>query len=192
MLVILLSGLLLVLALPSPGVAQQARTQRAQSDLVWKQVYERLPDFPRENQHVNRESRQVAEDNTLVGRLIRYHLYVKGRSPLLRFDWKLTLADYLGINEPIEETTYPSRATLRSNPYEADIAAIRRLDRAQRRALVQALVDSFTATAPQPATPSPTPDSTNTQPPVPTPAPMPRQPPPPPTGAGTADLLRPR
>jgi hypothetical protein len=112
-------------------------------------VYERVPSLPKENQYVSKETGKVDADNTLVGRFVRYHLYVAGRSPLYRFDWKLTVADYLGLglNGAFDETSYPSRATLRTNPAEGDQAAINRLSRSQREALVQALVDAFSPAA---------------------------------------------
>jgi hypothetical protein len=139
-----------VLALPEsktlPAVAQSIRP-----DEVWQRIYQQLPDLPRENQYVNKESRKVDPSNTLIGRLIRYHLYVKGRSPLYRLDWKLTLADYLGVNESIIEETYPSSGTLAKNPQEADIAAVRQLNRAQRTALVELLVNAFMPSAKSPA-----------------------------------------
>lgn len=169
------------------GEAQAVQTVRVRTDGVWKLVYQRLPDLPLENQYVNKETRQVESENTLIGRLIRYHVFVKGRSAWLRFDWKLTLADYLGVNEPIVETTYPSGGTLRENPYEGDIAAIRRLTRAQRAALIATLVGAF---APQVARPA---ESTPIVTPQPSPAPTPTQPAiaPPSRGPGAAQLLKP-
>lgn len=123
---------------PSPAEAQIIRAEGA-----WRKVYEQLPDLPRENNYTSKETGKVAEENTLVGRLIRYHLYVKGRPPFYRLDWKLTLADYLGLYGQIDEEDYPGRTQLTKNPLDGDVAAIRKLDRAQRDALVQALVDSF-------------------------------------------------
>jgi hypothetical protein len=132
--------------------SQPAIAQRIRPDGVWKQIYQTLPDLPRENQYVSVETGKVDPENTLVGRVIRYHLYVKGRAPFFRMDWKLTLADYLGIRGEIEETSYPSAHTLRKNPIEGDIAAVRKLNRAQRNALVQALVDAFSPQVAKPAT----------------------------------------
>jgi len=144
-----------------PAVAQLLRT-----DDAWRSVYERLPDLPKENQYINRETGKVDPDNTLVSRLIRYHVYVKGRPPFYRLDWKMTMADYLGINGAMEEGTYPSHETLRKNPIDDDIAAIKKLNRAQRNALIQALVDTFTSqrsprssSPAPPATGSPKPES---------------------------------
>ncbi|AFY43803.1 hypothetical protein [Nostoc sp. PCC 7107] len=122
---------------------QPALAQRISPSDVWQLVYQQLPDLPKENQYVNKETGKVAETNTLANRLIRYHVYVKERSPIYRLDWKLTLADYLGANEIMYDTTYPGNDTLRQNPLESDRAAINRLSRRQRDALVQTLVKIF-------------------------------------------------
>jgi hypothetical protein len=124
---------------PQPVLAQLLRT-----DDVWRSVYQRIPDLPLENQYVSRETGKVESNNTLIGRLIRYHVYLKGRPPFYRLDWKITMADYLGVNGAIEDGTYPSHETLRRNPLEGDIAAIKQLNSNQRNALIQALVDAFT------------------------------------------------
>ncbi len=141
---------------------------------VWRQVYKQLPDLPLENQYVNKETGEVDSDNTLANRLIAYHIYGKGRTPNYRLDWKLTLADYLGANELILEEVYPGFKTLRSNPITGDRAAIERLNRQQRDALVQTLVSIFNPnysapavkTPPQPS-PAPSPDTTNSPQPRP-------------------------
>lgn len=122
----------------SPAVAQRI----SPSD-VWQLVYQQLPNLPKENKYISKESGKVAETNTLASRLIRYHIYVKERSPAYRLDWKLTLADYLGANEIMYDTTYPGNDTLRQNPIDGDRAAIKRLSRQQRDALVQTLVNIF-------------------------------------------------
>lgn len=120
-----------------------AYAQRVPSTDVWQLVYKQLPDFPKENQYISKQTGKVAESNTLVSRMIRYHVYVKGRTPNYRLDWKLTLADYLDANEVMYESSYPGNDTLRKNPFASDRAAIRRLTRQQRNALVQALVNAF-------------------------------------------------
>ncbi|MGK7888169.1 MAG: hypothetical protein AB4042_02480 [Leptolyngbyaceae cyanobacterium] len=102
-------------------------------------VYQQLPDLPLENHYVHTETGEVASDNTLVYRLIQYHYNVRRRPLTSRFDWKLTLADYLGVNEWITPEIYPDR-WLTSNPYEHDIAIVQSLNRQQREALVQALL----------------------------------------------------
>ncbi|MEG4280741.1 hypothetical protein QUA62_25205 [Microcoleus sp. MON1_C1] len=126
-------------------VAQQSASPQVRVQDAWKLVYEKLPDFPIENNYLSQETGKVDPTNTLVGRLIRYHVFVKGRPPNYRFDWKLSLADYLGATpDYLVESVYPGKDVLRSNPMEQDRAAIQRLNRAQRDALVQALVDVFT------------------------------------------------
>lgn len=135
-----------------PAIAQIIRTEG-----IWRKVYEQLPDLPLENQYVSKETKKVAPEDTLVGRLIRYHLYVKGRPPFFRLDWKLTLADYLDTNEVMEDSDYPSAAKLNQNPLEGDLVAIRKLNRAQRDALVQALVDGFAPQATRLRKPTPKP-----------------------------------
>ncbi|WP_230967956.1 hypothetical protein [Nostoc sp. WHI] len=154
------------IAAPTPRVYAQRITP---SD-VWQLVYQQLPDFPRENKYISKENGKVAENNTLVNRLITYHIYTKGRAPIYRLDWKLTLADYLGANEIMYDTSYPGNDTLRNNPLESDRDAIARLTRNQRNDLIQVLVNIFNppsknTLSPNPnTTPSPT-TSTTPQPP---------------------------
>ncbi|MDZ8140569.1 MAG: hypothetical protein RM049_35635 [Nostoc sp. DedQUE04] len=122
---------------------QPASAQRITPSDVWQLVYQQLPDFPRENKYISKENGKVAENNTLANRLIRYHIYTKGRAPIYRLDWKLTLADYLDVNEIMYDTTYPGNDSLRENPIEGDRKAIKSLTRSQRDALVQVLVNIF-------------------------------------------------
>lgn len=117
---------------------------------VQQQVYKQLPDLPLENQYVDKETRKVDAENTLVSRFVSYHIYVKGRAPIYRLDWKLTLADYLGANEIMQEETYPGYETLRESPLEGDRTAIERLNRGQRNALVQTLVNIFNSNSSEP------------------------------------------
>lgn len=121
-----------------PSFAQTARPQE-----LWQRVYQKLPNLPLENKYISKETGKVDVNSTLITRLLQYHLYVKGRAPGYRLDWKLTLADYLGANELIEEAAYPGNATLRTNPLERDRAVITRLNRKQRNDLVQTLVSLF-------------------------------------------------
>lgn len=132
-----------------PAIAKGAAlhiAQRISPGDTWQQVYQKLPDFPKENQYISRETGQVAENNTLANRLIRYHLYTKGRAPNYRLDWKLTLADYLDANEIMYDNSYPGNDTLRQNPLAGDRQAIANLSYQQRNALVQVLVDIFNPT----------------------------------------------
>jgi hypothetical protein len=145
---------------------QPAYAQRITPSDVWQQVYQQLPNLPRENKYISKGNGKVAENNTLVNRLIRYHIYTKGRSPIYRLDWKLTLADYLGANEIMYDSTYPGNDALRQNPIEGDRKAITLLTRSQRDALVQVLVNVFNPTSqntlsPNPNT-APSPSTSNT------------------------------
>ena len=133
-----------------------AKAQPFRSQDAWRQVYERLPNLPLENQYVSKETGAVASENTLVSRLIRYHVYVKSRPPNFRFDWKLTLADYLGAHEYLVESAYPGATTLRENPMESDRAVIEKLTRAERDALIDALVSVFTPNTTQTPASAPT------------------------------------
>ena len=139
---------------------QPAAAQRISPSDVWQIVYQQLPDFPKENKYISKETGKVAENDTLVRRLIRYHIYVKGRAPIYRLDWKLTLADYLDVNEIMYDTTYPGNDTLRENPIAGDRQAITRLSRQQRDQLVQVLVNIFNPNSQNPTTPKPNPAST--------------------------------
>ncbi len=110
---------------------------------VWKTVYQQIPDLPRENQYISKETGKILETNTLASRLIRYHIYIKGRAPVYRLDWKLTLADYLDVNETIYADSYPGNDILKQNPLAGDRIAIKNLTRRQRDSLVQVLVNIF-------------------------------------------------
>ncbi len=122
---------------------QPAIAQRISLSDAWRQVYQKLPEFPLENKYVSKNTRKVSENHTLARRLIRYHTYQKRRAPNSRLDWKLTLADYLGANEIMYEESYPGSDSLRKNPIDGDRTAIKRLNRTQRNTLVQVLVDIF-------------------------------------------------
>lgn len=125
-------------------VAQETGNGRVRAQEVWRIVYQQLPDFPLENNYVSKETGKVDPENTLAGRLIRYHLFVKGRPANYRLDWKLTLADYLGATPDFwDEALYPGGDVLRENPMDRDREAVRRLNRAQRDALVRVLVNAF-------------------------------------------------
>lgn len=126
---------------PPPEISSPSGRVRVSE--VWKKVYEQLPNLPQENQYLSQETGKVAEDNTLIGRLIRYHIYVKARPTQYRFDWKLTLADYLGVNEPMLVLSYPGQEGLKENPLVGDQKAIQQLNRVERDALVNTLASLF-------------------------------------------------
>lgn len=136
---------LLVLGLPVAdtlgwrSLIQPASAQTSERQAIAASVYRLLPDFPLENHYLHTETGDVDADNTLVYRLILYHSRVKSRPLTSRFDWKLTLADYLGVNEWMDEERYPDRF-LQSNPFHQDIELIRALNRQQREDLIQALL----------------------------------------------------
>jgi hypothetical protein len=148
--------------------SQPASAQLMRSQDTWRQVYEQLPDFPKENQYVTNETGEVNLESTLVSRLIRYHLYEKRRLPNYRFDWKLTLADYLGANEYINESEYPGSNTLTENPMAGDRAAIEKLTRQQREELIEVLVSiynpNYADSQMSTPNPQPSPPSTPTRP----------------------------
>jgi hypothetical protein len=143
-----------------------------------KAIYQRLPDLPLENQYQRSDGQKKAASSTLVSRMVQYHTATKGRSPLFRLDWKITLADYLGVNDYLDERTYPGNGFLKSSAMEGDRAAVRKLTLAQRNALIQALVELHGGgRAPAASAPA------STAKPKPKPKPA--------TGPGSADLLRP-
>lgn len=117
--------------------------RRVRPTEVWPFVYEKIPDLPLENNYVSQETGEIDTENTLVSRLIRYHFYIKGRAPNYRFDWKLTLADYLGANDYLESSVYPGNDSLTENPMQGDREAINSLTRSQREALINRLVEIF-------------------------------------------------
>jgi hypothetical protein len=141
---------------------QPAIAQRVSPGDVWQQVYQRFSDLPKENKYISKDTKKVAENNTLASRLIRYHVYVKGRAPNYRLDWKLTIADYLDANEIMYDSSYPGNDTLQENPIQGDRSAIARLNRSQRNALVQVLVNIFNANSQN--TPAASPKTTPQQP----------------------------
>jgi len=126
-------------------------------------VYEKLPYLPKENQYRRKETGEIDPEHTLMSRFIRYSQDLKKRTNRYRFDWKLTLADYLGVNETIEAETYPGSLTLATNPFETDVKAIQALNRRQRQELVDLLAFIYKpqmTEKPAKAKVTPTPQST--------------------------------
>ncbi|KKD36493.1 MAG: hypothetical protein WAN66_28540 [Limnoraphis robusta] len=144
------------------AIAQQPQTRAVRIRDVWQQVYQQMPDIPKKNEYISLETGEVASDDTLIGRLIRYHVYVKGRSPLSRFDWKLTLADYLGVNEGMLDSQYPGAGSLQQNPLDGDRETVRSFNRKQRQELVDILVNSFDPNSSENASGSPSSSSEDT------------------------------
>lgn len=126
-------------------------------------VYQQLPYLPKENQYRRLDTGEIDPNHTLVSRFIRYHQDVKKRQTRYRLDWKITFADYLGVNELIDPDKYPGKLTLQTNPAATDIKAIQVLNRRQRQELVDllALIYKPKASAnPAPPKASPTPQAT--------------------------------
>ncbi len=135
-----------VLHTSQPAFAQPEPVRRVSPSAISAQVYQQLPDFPLENQYISSETGRIASDNTLVSRFVRYHTYIQNRPTNFRFDWKLTLADYLGAFERISADRYADYG-LRENPLTNDIAAIEALSPAQRNTFVNTLYETFTTPA---------------------------------------------
>ncbi len=110
---------------------------------VAAQVYQLLPELPLENQYISQETQEIAPQNTLVSRFIRYHQYVKNRPVKFRLDWKFTIADYLEANEQISYERYPGSRTLTTHPLKSDRAVIYNLSRSQRNQLINTLVSIY-------------------------------------------------
>lgn len=141
-LVTLVLSTLFSLVVPSLMGPEGAMAQLADRRAIATAVYEQLPDLPLENHYVSTETGDIAVTNTLVYRLLQYHLRVQSRPIGSRFDWKLTLADYLGANEWMDDRLYPDRF-LETNPYSHDIEVVRTLNRQQRDDLVSAILRSL-------------------------------------------------
>ena len=143
---------------PSSGNTSSIRAEGAAAI-----VYQQLPYLPKENEYRRKETGEIDPEHTLISRFIRYNQDLKKRTNRYRFDWKLTLADYLGANETINPETYPGSLTLTTNPFETDVKAIQVLNRRQRQELVDLLAFIYkpqvTTQAPK-IKPSPTPQST--------------------------------
>lgn len=140
-------ALFLVSSVFTTSSAAQSRStpsNRISPSAISAQIYEQHPDFPLENQYISSETGSPATDNTLLSRVIRYHLYVQNRPTAFRLDWKLTLADYLGAFERMSEERYVNYG-LQDSPLEGDMAAIEALTLEERDRLANALYESFTA-----------------------------------------------
>jgi hypothetical protein len=139
-------------------LVSSAIAQTIPPESVAVKVYQQIPDLPKENQFINKERQQADPDNTLISRLVRYHLYVKNRPLNFRLDWKLTIADYFNLNEDIKAINYPGSSTLTTNPLESDRQIVTKLNRQQRDRLVDTLVNIYN---PQAETSSSTPSQPN-------------------------------
>jgi len=132
-------------------VQAQSSLRRISPSAIAVQAYEQIPELPLENQYISSETGDTDVENTLVSRIIRYHLYIKDRQTTLRFEWKLTMADYLGAFEPITPQDYPDYG-LQDNPMIGDIAAVENLEWDVRDRLTNFLYESFTSPPAPPTT----------------------------------------
>ena len=130
----------------SNAIAQPSPPRRVNPNAIAAQIYQQLPSLPLENQYISNRTGTAATEDTLVSRVIRYHVYIKQRPSVFRLDWKLTLADYLGAFERIDPDKYPDY-NLQGNPRANDIEAIAALTPTQRNELVNALYEAFTVPA---------------------------------------------
>ncbi len=112
-------------------------------------VYQKFPEIPLENQYVRQETGKVDPEHTLMSRMVRYHRDVQRRIMRYRFDWKLTFADYLGVNEPMKADRYPGSDTLTENPMQKDIKVINQFTRRQRLELVDLLSSIYAIEKPE-------------------------------------------
>ncbi|MGJ3247431.1 MAG: hypothetical protein ACFE0I_15335 [Elainellaceae cyanobacterium] len=176
---------------PSPhGVSSFFTTQPASAQ--WRgtaeasrRVYEAMPELPLANEYVSSETGNANPENTFANRFVRYHLYIQRRSPTFRFDWKITLADYLGINDWMRADDYPGAGILRTNPLDGDRDIVQNLSRAERDKLVQTLVGIFSPDEPTSSSGESSGASSSAQPSSSDEAPPVR------TDPGAADLLLP-
>ena len=174
-------GLVLSIVINTGVIAQLSPTlgQTVSPEVVVRQVYQNLSFLPLENEYIS-QSGEVASQNTLLSRLLRYHEYVKSRPLNYRFDWQLTFADYFGINEAIKADRYPGHETLTINPMESDRKIITSLTRQQRNELIDTLLAIYnppTETTPEQPANTPNNSSEERKPSLPQP--------------GDADLLLP-
>ncbi len=125
-------------------------------------IYEKFPDLPKENSYRSAETGEINPKHTLISRFIRYHKDFKRRVLQSRLDWKVTLADYLGVNQSPRESNYPG-STLQTSPLKQDVEVIRQLSRRQRQQLVDSLVEIYSP-QPQPTTNQSVPNQTEETP----------------------------
>ncbi len=120
---------------PPPVQAQLREIPR-----ITEAVYTAMPSLPRLDQFQTAAGESL--DTSFVRRVLLYHMRSEGRALNSRLDWKLTFADYLGINLTMFAQQYPGADQFSENPYTADLEAFRALTRADREQLLAALLDA--------------------------------------------------
>lgn len=179
------------LTIGSPtAIAQSSRLRQLRPQQILVEASKQLTFIRPDNQYVDRQTQKIRTDYTALARLIEYHVYSRGRSPLYRLDWKLTLADYLGAFELMDDDNYPGASQLRSNPAAADRAQVRSWSPSQREQFVNTLTALYNPASLKPTPPlvlNPTPVAPRPEP-APTKEPLNRPIP----QTGDADRLKPR
>ncbi len=176
---------------PSPATAQGSRLRQLRPQEILVEASKQLTFIRPDNQYVDRQTKKIRPESTALARLIEYHVYGRGRSPLYRLDWKLTLADYLGAFELMDDDSYPGANQFVRNPVTTDRLQVRSWSRSQREQVVNTLTALYNPNSLKPAAPLVFPNP-NPAPPRPEPSP-PKEPlnrPLPQTG--DADRLKPR
>lgn len=141
---------------------QTVNSQTLRPEQAAEIIYEKFPDLPQENGYRSTETGEINPKHTLMSRFIRYHKDFKRRSTQYRLDWKVTFADYLGVNQSPRESNYPG-STLQTSPLEQDVEVIRQLSRRQRQQIVDLLVEIYNP-KPQATTNKPVPNETEETP----------------------------
>lgn len=173
----------LALLLSYASVAEAQRPPRPEE--IGQLVYEQLPSLERANTYRGVRSGELRPADTLVSRLIRFHQQNRNRRLASRLDWKITMADLLGVNGVLGPEDYPGFQTLAPNPLQSDLQAIAKLTRTER----DRLIDAILAVVPRPQTTNAPAEEVLETPAVQSPSPaMPQLPSLP--GQGAADLLR--
>ena len=56
-----------------------AFAQRFTPETIAQQIYEQMPEIPKNNQYISSNTGEVMPQHTLISRFIRYHEYIKSR-----------------------------------------------------------------------------------------------------------------
>ena len=116
-----------VVAVAEPASSQRIRDIPDQT----AQIYELMPDLP-----------GYDDDTKWLQRVLLYHVRTKGRLTNSRFDWRLTFADFLGVNDPIYADQYPSGDT-ELNPLNSDREQFQTLTRQDRNEFLAAILQVY-------------------------------------------------
>ena len=129
-----------VIGLLALGLPAQAQRLRDIPQVV-EDIYEAMPQLPLENTYQTSEGETISSSSWLQ-RVLLYHIRTQGRLPDSYLDWKLTFADYQGVNVPMFASAYPGADQFTVNPLNRDRELFQSLGREERRQLL----DMFLAT----------------------------------------------